>query len=204
MKFNSSVFDNEGVKWVVVAAEVEVVCIESKKKFFVEWKMCYRLRSSTLTDPSLAEAPTLSPRLFQQISKMPPEPRYEWTSSPDKVDQMWIHRSNEPEAINLPSGENDTLYTGSSCFVSEWRHVPRSTSHNLFEEFFWERFRGKFELENFKVRCVLFWKTDRSDVHENGTEPSFRINLEVPQFRFEVFDFGLRYTHFTSFKKFLL
>ena len=112
------VFDN-GVKWVVVAAEVEVCLYWVKKKrswfFSLEWKkkdyfyVCYRLRSNTDTEPSLAEAPTLSPRLFQQISKIPPDPRYEWTNSPESVDQMWIHRSKLPEAINLPSGENDTL-----------------------------------------------------------------------------------------------
>ena len=34
----------------------------------------YFLRSSTNTVPSLADAPTLSPRLFQHTSKMPPVP----------------------------------------------------------------------------------------------------------------------------------
>lgn len=34
------------------------------------------------------------------------------------VDQMWTHLSKLPDARNLPSGENATLYTGSVCLVS--------------------------------------------------------------------------------------
>ena len=61
-----------------------------------------------LTDPSLADAPTLSPFAFQQTSKMPPVPLYELISCPFEVDQMCTHLSNDPDAKNLPSGENET------------------------------------------------------------------------------------------------
>ena len=37
----------------------------------------YFLKSNTKTVPSEAEAPTLSPRLFQHTSKIPPVPLYE-------------------------------------------------------------------------------------------------------------------------------
>lgn len=49
---------------------------------------CHLLKSRTHTEPSDPLAPSLSPREFQQISKKPPVPRYEWTSSPEFVDQM--------------------------------------------------------------------------------------------------------------------
>ena len=43
---------------------------------------CHFRKSSTQTEPSEAEAPTLSPREFQHTSKMPPVPRYEYTTRP--------------------------------------------------------------------------------------------------------------------------
>ena len=46
------------------------------------------------------------------------------------VDQMWTHLSKLPDARNLPSGENATLYTGSVCLVSVWIQAPWSTSHS--------------------------------------------------------------------------
>ena len=37
--------------------------------------MCYLRKSRTETDPSDADAPTLSPLEFQHISNIPPDPR---------------------------------------------------------------------------------------------------------------------------------
>ena len=45
---------------------------------------------------------TLSPFEFQQTSKMPPVPLYEWTSCPFWVLQMWTHlldKSHEYEKL---------------------------------------------------------------------------------------------------------
>lgn len=82
------------------------------------------------TDPSEADAPTLSPLEFQQTSNIPPVPLYEWTNCPVCVDQICTHLSKLPDARKRPSGENATEYTGSLCLVNVFKQVPFSTSHN--------------------------------------------------------------------------
>ena len=65
-------------------------------QFDICTKDLYFLKSRTKTVPSDADAPTLSPRLFQHTSKIPPVPLYEWTSFPVSVLQMWTHLSKAP------------------------------------------------------------------------------------------------------------